>query len=107
MVLDTVPDNLVPVISAHASLGFYLEFNGYKPFGLKYTSEILTKWVNTSFRKVVCRVNQKEFDKLKTLEYTNITTSSELEGAEVTVTLLSSLYEELPNVVKFAKLWKF
>jgi hypothetical protein len=107
MVLDTVPNNLVPIITAHASLAYYLSNNKFKPFDKDRVTYTLHNWINTPFRKVVCKVNQKEFGNLKELSNINITTASELYDTEVAITLLSSFYSEIPNVVKFAKLWKF
>ena len=78
LILDTVPDNFVPVMTAHSSLLNYLEYKN---------DEEMVEWVHDSFKKVTCRVTQEQFDKAMTLEdrYT-ITTESNLDNMVCTVT---------------------
>jgi peptidyl-tRNA hydrolase len=58
-VLDTVPDFMVPTLVAHSVLGAHLEFSEHHEFETSYNL-----WLNQAFKKVVLRVNQKEFDKI-------------------------------------------
>lgn len=56
IVKDNVPDKLVPVITAHASLACYKKFE---------TNEQMVTWINGIFKKVVCITTETEFNKLK------------------------------------------
>lgn len=95
LILNDVPDNLVPVTAAHASLACYLE----------YPNDLEMKiWLSTSFKKVVCSVNQTEFDKAKEAGNYNITTESALGGRVVAITFVPR--REFPKCFSFFKLWK-
>ena len=104
-VLDEVPDHMVPVLVAHAMLGAHLEWipvdSGYHGDSILYY-----EWLKKSFRKVVLKVNRKEFDKIKMtvpdvfLAHEN----SVLEGTKSCAVVYPRT--EYPNVIKFAKMWK-
>jgi hypothetical protein len=96
-VLDEVPDHMVPTLVAHTILNANEAFRFYPAY---------QEWLNTSFKKVVLRVNRKEFQKI-----------AELGGDKVYLgyenTTLNAIYScaiVLPgteaNVLKFAKMWK-
>ncbi|MGA9212445.1 peptidyl-tRNA hydrolase [Kaistella sp.] len=53
---DNIPDQLVLVICAHASLACYKKFEN---------NEDMIKWMNGIFKKVVCMVDEIDFDKYK------------------------------------------
>lgn len=74
---DSVPDNMSPLVAAHASLACYLKYE---------TNKHMIKWLDKSFRKVVCRVSDEEFEQLKQEVDYNITTESALDGIEVAIT---------------------
>lgn len=95
LVLDDVPDHMVPVIAAHASLIAHIEWNAYV--------DDYKDWFNQSFKKCVCRVNKKEFEKARLIEYNKVITENKL-AREVAIVLCPR--KEWPNVVKFAKLWQ-
>lgn len=109
-VLDEVPDYMVPVLVAHAVLGAHLEFSrGYiaddERLDSLYASYV--EWLEYSFKKCVVRVNIKEFDKISVLPYTYLGhENTTLNGAKSCAIPLPVPNEELPNVLKFAKLWK-
>lgn len=95
-VLDEFPDYMTPTLVAHAVLGYHLMFQDYDEWKV-YLAE--------SFRKVVLRVNQKEFDKIAALDkcylfHENKTLDAKKSAAVVLVK------DDVPNVLKFAKLWK-
>lgn len=96
MILDDVPDSFVPVICAHGSLMCYWRFS---------SDEDMVRWQNESFKKRVCRVNQKEFDKAKEAGNFVEVTESALGGRVVAAVYAPRNYG-WPNVFKFAKLWK-
>lgn len=107
-VLDEVPDHMVPVLVAHATLGAHMEFS--QPALEQQGLYILNKcyyntWLKTSFRKVVLRVNQKEFDKILGLPYVhNAHENSTLDGKTSCAVVCPR--EETPRVLAFAKMWK-
>lgn len=107
-VLDEVPDHMVPVLVAHAVLGAHLLFEDHAQHwsGTKthYYPEYVN-WLTNSFRKVILKVNRKEFDKIKMtvpdvfLAHEN----SVLEGTKTCAVVCPRT--EYPNVIKFAKMW--
>lgn len=95
-VLDQVSDYMVPTLVAHTILNADSAFANNNEYIL---------WKRLSFKKVVIKVNKKEFEKIKTLEkvflgYENTT----LEGTFSCAILCPRA--EYPNVIKFAKLWQ-
>ena len=50
------PDDIAPLMAAHAALACYREFH--------YVLE-MQDWVENSFRKCVCRVNAKEWERAR------------------------------------------
>lgn len=92
---DDVPKNFVPVISAHASLACYLKYKD---------SEIIQEWLDKSFRKVIVKVNEKEFNKAKELDSV-VLTESALDGIEVAVAIPPMV--ECPKFMKYLQLYKF
>lgn len=100
-VLDKVPSHMVPVLVAHAMLGAHIQFQrdlppeSYQRYG---------EWIRNSFRKVVVKVNQKEFDKIALLPEVYLAhENTTLEGNKSCAVVLPGA--EMPNVLKFAKLW--
>ncbi len=94
VVKDCIPDKLVPVITAHASLACYKKYE---------TSEAMQQWINSVFKKVVCVVNDAEFERLKSEEDAILLTESSLEGAEVCLAFCPR--ENYPKKFKFLKMW--
>lgn len=100
-VLDEFPDYMTPTLVAHAVLGAHLMW-GNCPYddGHRYND-----WLDNSFKKVTVRVNQKEFDKIAALPDVYLGhENNTLEGRKSCAVVCPR--EELPNVLKFAKLWK-
>ena len=83
--------------AAHASLSGYLTFNDYQQTvdykvstGIMIQNETPTeKWARQSFRKVVCKVTNEEFDKAKTygknMQDYRIMVESGLDNAEIAI----------------------
>ena len=95
---DSVPDGMAPVVAAHAALACYLKFEH---------DEDMVDWLNYSFKKVVCRVSDKEFDVLKNIKKHNITTESSLESKEVAMTFCPRDEPQCDlNWFNSYKLWK-
>jgi hypothetical protein len=96
-VLDEAPDYMVPTLVAHSILNAHTVFKTDNDYG---------DWFHNSFRKVTLRVSRKEYDKIKT-------TLNHWEGHENTIcdgkgsclVVLPVESDQVPNVLKFAKLW--
>lgn len=98
-VLDTFPDYMVPTLVAHSVLGAHINFLGHYP---NYCT-----WLEQSFKKCVLRVNQKEFDKIAAIPGTYLGhENNTLNGAKSCAVPLPMDNKDIPNVLKFAKLWK-
>ena len=107
-VLDDCPDYMVPTVVAHAVLGAHLKF--YEPDWEYAHHEPLPymDWLENSFKKCVVRVNQKEFDKIAALPLCYLGYENTILDGKFccAVPPPHSNETELPNVLKFAKLWK-
>lgn len=102
-VLDEVPDYMVPTLVAHAVLGAHMWFYSSRqddPVFGEYNA-----WFKESFKKVVLRVNRKEFDKISKLENVYLAHENTTLGGEKSCAVVCPRYE-IPNVLKFAKMWK-
>lgn len=104
-VLDEFPDHMTPTLVAHAVLGAHLRFiEDDVPTAI---SDAYCVWINNSFKKCVVRVNQKEFDKIVALPHTYVGYEKHtLEGRPSCAVPVPVPDDQLPNVLKFAKLWK-
>lgn len=101
-VLEDVPDHMVPVLVAHSILGAHFKFTG-----LMLADDRYHMWLSGSFRKVVVRVTPKEFmtiieDHLCYLGHENTVN----DGSDSCVIPLPVWRNDVPPVLKFAKLWK-
>ena len=80
---------------AHGILMCYLKFKDREEF---------KEYLANSFRKCVCKVNEKEFEAAKRFEDYIIVTESALGNAETA--LVFSPRKEWPKAFKFYRLWK-
>ena len=113
-VLDDFPDYMTPTLVAHSVLAAHMEFvKAHTDLArivddgpYKYPQYI--DWLQDSFKKCVVRVGQKEFDKIKSLPAVHVGhEKNTLEGRDSCIVVCPySDDEPLPNVLKFAKLWK-
>ena len=94
IIKDNVPDKMVPVIAAHASLACYKKFE---------EDERMISWIKGIFKKVVCSVNEKEFTKLKEETDYVLLTESALNNSEVCLSFCPR--EDYPKKFKFLKMW--
>lgn len=97
-VLGEFPDFMVPTLVAHSMLGAHLLFFGKEP---NYDL-----WLSTSFKKCVIKVNQKEFSKIALLENCYLGHENTTLDGRKSCAIPVPYLEDLPNVLKFAKLWK-
>lgn len=97
-VLDEFPDYMTPTLVAHAVLGAHLKFNDNPQY---------KDWLTNSFKKCVVRVNRKEFEKIRNLPDVYLGhENNTLNGEKSCAVVLPTVDKLLPNVLKFAKLWK-
>ncbi len=94
IVKNNIPDKLVPVITAHASLACFRKFEH---------NERMQTWINSIFKKVVCVVTEAEFNLLKEEPDHVLLTESALENSEVCLAFCPR--EEFPKKFKFLKMW--
>ena len=100
-VLDEFPDYMTPTLVAHTMLGAHLHFSN-----LEHTN-LYAEWLKDSFKKCVVRVNQKEFDKIAALPFTYLGHENTTLGGKKSCAIPAPVHDDyLPNVLKFAKLWK-
>lgn len=101
-VLDEVPDHMVPVLVAHAVLGAHVEMlRWYREASISEYKD----WLDYSFKKVVLRVNRKEFKNIVALEDVYLAHENSTLNGEKSCAVVCPRYE-IPNVLKFAKMWK-
>ena len=117
-VLDEVPDFMVPTLVAHSVLGAHLTWDSpaaRHPVNKNYKSVIHEKlfntdymqWLTESFRKCVIKVNRIEFEKIKQFDKVYLGHENTTLGGEKSCAIPYPVWSnDLPNVLKFAKLWK-
>lgn len=111
-VLDEVPDHMVPVLVAHAVLGadmyFMKELESPAYAVKRYVDSQLSNYINwklNSFKKVVLKVNRKEFNKILMLDDVFTAHENTVLNGEKTCAVVCPR-TEYPNVIKFAKMWQ-
>lgn len=97
---DSVPDDWAPLVATHGPLGFYLVHN---------CNGLVQAWVRDSYKKVVCKVSDSQFEHLKTfciLEKVPhlVTTESGLDNKEVS--LVVGPTTEQKHWLRSLKMWK-
>lgn len=98
-VLDEAPDYMVPTLVAHSVL------NAHDYFSLK-RPHTYHEWFKTSFRKVVVRVNRREYDRIKMeRDYWEGYENTICNGDGSCLVVLPVMSDAVPNVLKYAKLW--
>lgn len=97
-VLDEVPDFIVPTLVAHTMLAAHIKFE---------KNEEYQNWLNNSFRKCVVSVNRKEFLRISEIENVYLGHENKTLNAGKSCAITIPVDDnKLPNVLKFAKLWK-
>lgn len=94
LIKDSVPDKFAPVIAAHASLACYKKFEEDQDMQL---------WINSVFKKVVCKVNDKEFENAKKEDKHLVLTESALDNKEVAIAF--SPRAEYSKQFRFFRMW--
>lgn len=96
-VLDEFPDYMVPTLVAHSVLNAHMKFSQESSY---------KKWLDESFKKVVLKVNQKEFDKIASLGQVHLGHENKTLDGKKSCAVVCPFDGDLPNVLKYGKLWK-
>lgn len=103
-VLDDFPDYMTPTLVAHSVLGYHLTVPN--TLGTKLFIDYRA-YLDKSFKKVVVRVNQSEFNKIASLPDVYLGhENSTLEGKKSCAVWLYNGEDKMPRVLQFAQLWK-
>lgn len=96
-VLDEAPDYMVPTLVAHSVINGHVFLSDWYEYD---------DWFCNSYRKVVVRVNRKEYDKIKsTLIHWEGHENTICNGEGSCLVILPMMSDAVPNVLKYAKLW--
>lgn len=95
LIKEDIPLGHAMTAAAHASIAAYLRF--------KDTDEV-QEWLSGPFRKVICKVNDQEFNKAKDISDNVTLTESALDNAEVALAYKPKL--EWPKNFKYYRLYK-
>ena len=107
-VRDEAPDYMVPTLVAHSVLNAHNYFTRHLDLiGEDEACLVYNNWFAESFRKVVVRVNRKEYDKIKsTLTHWEGHENTICNGEGSCLIVLPVMSDATPNVLKYAKMWK-
>lgn len=92
---DSLPEGFAVLAASHASLAAYKKFEN---------DPDMQEWVSGTFYKVICKVNDKEFEKAKSFEDRVILTESSLDHQEVAIAFKPR--KEWPKAFRFYRLYK-
>ena len=95
LIRESVPTGFALVAASHASLGAYLKF--------KHLPET-DQWLSGTFYKVICKVNDTEFETAKSFDDCVVITESALDGQEVAIAFKPR--EEWPKPFRFYSLYR-
>jgi hypothetical protein len=96
LIKNTLPSGIAITAAAHASLAMYLKYQD---------NEDMKSYIEHSFAKVVCKVDDLEFEKAKEHNVPYLVLSeSTLPGIETAIVFFPE--EELPKQFKYYRLWK-
>lgn len=97
-VLNEAPDFMVPTLVAHSVINAHIAFT---------PSPEYQDWLKNSYKKVVLRVNRKEFDKIAARHYCWKGHENTICNGEPSCLVVVPMESwEVPPVLSFAKLWK-
>ena len=103
-ILDEVPDKIAITLALHTILNADAEFIDQDTN--KYNDLDYLDWKSNSYRKVTIRVNRKEFEKIKQLNCYLGHENTTLNGEKSCAVIYPVWSNDLPNVLKFAKMWE-
>lgn len=95
LVKDSIPLGLAITAVGHAAAAACIKW---------HHDQIFADWAIQSFKKVICKVNDKEFENAKKFEHFIPLTESAIDHKETA--LVFKPREEWPKAFKFYKLYK-
>ena len=97
LIKNTCPDNVAPLIAAHATMGVYNKFKD---------RDLMKAWATSkSFAKVVCKVTPEQFDQAKAYgEFNTITENRHQHLGEIGMAF--DIQKDYPKFLKYLQLWK-
>jgi hypothetical protein len=95
LIRESLPTGFALLAAAHASLAAYLKFQD---------SPEVQEWISGPFFKVVCKVNDQEFEQAKSFPDCVVLTESALDNAEVALAFKPR--REWPNAFTFYRLYR-
>jgi hypothetical protein len=95
LIKESVPIGFAILAAAHASLGAYLKFQ---------ESPEVKAWLAGPFYKVICKVNDVEFEQAKFFDDYVVITESSLDKQELAIVFKPRV--EWPKAFKFYRLYK-
>ena len=95
LIKEDIPIGFAVLASAHASLAAYLKFKD---------SPEIEEWISGPFYKVICQVNEKEFEKAKDFPDHIVLTESALENKEVAIAFKPR--SEWPKFFRFLRMYR-
>ena len=101
-VREDFPDFMTPTLVGHAVLRHSLEVKKMDQMFI----DRYNNWETNSFKKCVVKVNLKEFEKIKAMPGVVQSWENNTLGGEVSCLTYVNEEKSIPNVLKFAKLWK-
>ena len=93
LIHETVPEGFAVLAAAHASLACYLKYRD---------SAEVEEWLAGPFYKVICKVNDAEFEQARAFEDHVVLTESGLDHREVAIAFKPRA--EWPKAFKFYRL---
>ena len=103
VVLNKNGDYMAITLALHTILNAADEFVDQDSNSWKDTDYL--DWRQNSYRKVTIRVNRKEFEKIKQLNCYLGHENTTLNGEKSCAVVYPVWSNDLPNVLKFAKMW--
>lgn len=97
LIRESIPLGIAMSAVGHAVLACYDEYED---------DPDMQKWMDGSFKKVVCKVNDKEFEKAKECHSRVIMTESALNGEETAIAFVPKQDDEWPKAFYFYRLYK-
>ena len=95
LIKEAVPVGIAIVAAAHASLAAYLKYRD---------SPEVEQWLSGPFYKVVCKVNESEFERAKSEPDHVVITESALDNEEVAVAFKPR--EEWPKAFRYFRMYR-
>lgn len=95
LIKDSIPTGLAITAAAHASLMAHLRYENDTEY---------RRWLDTSFKKVVCAVSAEEFAAAINVDDCLVVTESSIDGAAVAIVFRPR--EEYPKAFKFYRLYR-